>query len=208
MSSASPNKENLVIVNTRVANLASVAFAFRRLGVEPVISADPEVIRNADRVVLPGVGTAEAAMRALHEIDLVSTLQSLTQPVLGICLGMQMLTRYSTETRAAEPVPALGVIPTHIERLRSQAGLPLPHMGWNRTEVTDHPLFEGLEQPWFYFVHSFVAPVDGATIASCDYGQPFAAAIANGNFLGVQFHPERSGADGARVLQNFLEFTC
>jgi len=88
MSSASPNKENLVIVNTRVANLASVAFAFRRLGVEPVISADPAIIRNADRVVLPGVGTAEAAMRALHEIDLVSTLQSLTQPVLGICLGM------------------------------------------------------------------------------------------------------------------------
>lgn len=200
---------SLVIVNTRCANLASVDFAFKRLGVEPVISADPEVIRKAERVVLPGVGTASAAMRELEVLQLVGTLQRLSQPLLGICLGMQMLTRSSSEQRGGADLSCLGVIHGAVERLQDKANMPLPHMGWNRTQVSDHPLFKGFsDDPYFYYVHSFAAPVGPSTIASCEYTQPFSAAIAQNNFMGVQFHPERSGAAGAQVLQNFLEIAC
>lgn len=248
---------NLVIVNTRVANLASVDFAFRRLGITPTISADPAVIKAASHVVLPGVGTAGAAMRSLESLGLVPLLQALTQPVLGICLGMQMLTERSAEvgkgsliaaqtaeiTAAAEAesaaaiakgsaasatsdgqvltstptslsyVNCIGVIPGSIERMQAAANMPLPHMGWNETSTVNeqgeqHPIFKGLEQPWFYYVHSFAAPIGASTIATCEYSMPFSAAIAHNNFIGVQFHPERSGVDGARVLQNFLEFSC
>ena len=207
---------NLVIVNTRVANLASVDFAFQRLGINATISADPAVIRAASHVVLPGVGTAGAAMRSLAALELIPVLQQLTQPVLGICLGMQMLTTSSAEVSsksASQHISCLGVIPGTIERLPAAANLPLPHMGWNQTQVQQadgscHPIFAGLAQPWFYYVHSFAAPVGPSTIAECQYGSPFAAAIAHNNFIGVQFHPERSGADGERVLQNFLELTC
>lgn len=200
----------LVIVNTRCANLASVDFAFRRLGVVPTISADPQVIRAATHVVLPGVGTASAAMRALHELNLVEVLRQLTQPVLGICLGMQMLTHSSSEQRGGQALPCLGVIPTRIERLTTKGALPLPHMGWNATEVSEHPLFKGFgnSTPYFYYVHTYAAPVDTYTIARCDYTQSFAAAIGQDNFMGVQFHPERSGEAGARVLHNFLEVSC
>ncbi|MCC5878646.1 MAG: imidazole glycerol phosphate synthase subunit HisH [Idiomarina sp.] len=200
----------LVIVNTNCANLASVDFAFKRLGVTPVISADPKVIRSATHVVLPGVGTASAAMRALHELQLIDVLRSLTQPVLGICLGMQMLARSSSEQRGGEPLPCLGVVPTDVIRLRNKDDMPLPHMGWNATQVTEHPLFKGFAgtQPYFYYVHTYAAPADESAIATCDYTQPFAAAIAYKNFMGVQFHPERSGDAGAKVLQNFLEIPC
>ncbi|WP_194755305.1 imidazole glycerol phosphate synthase subunit HisH [Aliidiomarina indica] len=198
---------SLVIVNTRVANLASVDFAFRRLGVTPIISADPEIIRNAERVVLPGVGTAAAAMRSLHGLALVDTLRSLTQPMLGVCLGMQMLTESSDES-ASGRIDCLGVIPGSIERMTTAKHKPLPHMGWNQTQVGDHPLFAGLQDPWFYYVHSYAAPVSEFTIAKCEYTQAFSGAIARDNFMGVQFHPERSGSDGARVLKNFLELSC
>lgn len=200
----------LVIVNTSCANLASVDFAFRRLGVMPIISADPQVIRAATHVVLPGVGTASAAMRALHELSLVDVLRNLTQPVLGICLGMQMLTDTSSEQRGGQPLPCLGVVGTQIKRLKNRGALPLPHMGWNATEVSEHPLFKGFGStaPYFYYVHAYAAPVDAYTIASCEYTQPFAAAIGQNNFMGVQFHPERSGEAGAQVLQNFLEISC
>ena len=262
---------NLVIVNTRVANLASVDFAFRRLGITPTISADPAVIKAASHIVLPGVGTAGAAMRSLESLGLVPILQALTQPVLGICLGMQMLTERSAEvgkgsliaaqtaeitaaaeaqsaaattkgaaartkaaagrtkravattTRAGEVltstptslsyVNCIQVIPGSIERMQAAANMPLPHMGWNKTSTVNeqseqHPIFKGLAQPWFYYVHSFAAPIGSSTIATCEYSMPFSAAIAHNNFIGVQFHPERSGVDGARVLQNFLEFSC
>lgn len=200
----------LVIVNTRCANLASVDFAFKRLGVSAVISADPAVIRSASHVVLPGVGTASAAMRALNELKLVEVLRGLTQPVLGICLGMQMLTDASSEQSDGELLNCLGVIPTQVERLRNQGDMPLPHMGWNATQISDHPLFKGLSgtQPYFYYLHTYAAPADEWAIASCNYTQAFAAAIAQGNFMGVQFHPERSGKAGAQVLQNFLEIRC
>ncbi|RUO35344.1 imidazole glycerol phosphate synthase subunit HisH [Aliidiomarina sanyensis] len=201
---------SLVIVNTRVANLASVDFAFQRFGVHATISADPAIIRAAERVVLPGVGTAGAAMRSLQSLELVNVLRELEQPVLGICLGMQMLAESSHESQGAQdkPTPCLGVIPTQIERLHDDGRHPLPHMGWNQTQVSEHPLFRGLNNPWFYYVHSFAAPVNDSAIAACDYTQPFAAAIAHKNFMGVQFHPERSGHDGAQVLKNFLEISC
>lgn len=213
---------SLVIVNTRVANLSSVKFAFERLGVNPVVSADPEVIRNAERVVLPGVGTAPAAMRSLQELGLVETIQQLTQPVLGICLGMQILCESSTEGTAegaGQTTDCLSLIPAQVCKLKNKEQLPLPHMGWNQTQVSNHPLFKGLNNPWFYFVHSFAVPVTGPvtgsaaeagsiTIAEAEYTQRFSAAIANKNFMGVQFHPERSGKDGAKVLSNFLELTC
>ena len=201
----------LAIVNTRCANLASVKFAFQRLDVEPTITAEPEDLLRAEHVVLPGVGTASEAMSALHELEVVEVLQQRQLPTLGICLGMQLLTSRSFEKKRSDTdayIPCLNLIDTEVMRLQTVSGLPLPHMGWNATEVSTHPLFTGLKKPYFYYVHSFAAPVSGATIAACDYGQTFSAAIANRNVMGVQFHPERSGAAGARVLKNFLEMSC
>lgn len=205
----------LAIVNTRCANLASVKYAFERLGEQPLITADSKQLQNAERVVLPGVGTAHEAMSALQELELVDTLQALTQPVLGICLGMQMLTQQSYETKRKDTrvtIPCLNVIDTEVHKLanseQQRQPLTLPHMGWNKTEVTSHPLFKGLHDPYFYYVHSFAVPENNNTIASCDYGQRFSAAIAQNNFMGVQFHPERSGPAGATVLKNFMEFQC
>ncbi|RTE87618.1 MULTISPECIES: imidazole glycerol phosphate synthase subunit HisH [Gammaproteobacteria] len=201
----------LAIVNTRCANLASVKYAFERLGETPVVTANSEQLKNAERVVLPGVGTASEAMNALQELELIGTLKGLTQPVLGICLGMQILTELSYETKRKDSrttIPCLNVIPAEVQKLANLDKLPLPHMGWNKTEVTSHPLFNGLQDPYFYYVHSFAVPETGNTIASCEYGQKFSAAIAKNNFMGVQFHPERSGPAGSVVLKNFMEFPC
>ncbi|RUO61443.1 imidazole glycerol phosphate synthase subunit HisH [Pseudidiomarina marina] len=197
-------QQNLVIVDTACANLSSVRFAFERLGVTPDVTADAARIAAADRVILPGVGTAQAAMRNLQRLELVETLQSLQQPVLGICLGMQLLTDWSAEGE----VNCLGVIPAQTVRL--QAGeLPLPHMGWNTVSaVGDNPLLRNMDaEAWFYFVHSFAVAKDDSTIAQCRYGQEFAAMIRHKNYFGAQFHPERSGQAGAQLLKNFLELT-
>ncbi|MDX1705151.1 imidazole glycerol phosphate synthase subunit HisH [Pseudidiomarina sp.] len=195
---------NLVIIDTACANLTSVRFAIERLGGTPQVTADPEHIKNADRVILPGVGTARAAMRNLEQLDLAPVIRELQQPVLGICLGMQLLTDWSAEGN----VDCLGVIPARTERLQI-ADLPLPHMGWNTLQdAADNPLTRGLERdPWCYFVHSFAVAPDGYSIANTSYGQTFAAMIRNRNFFGAQFHPERSGKTGARILKNFLELT-
>lgn len=196
---------HLVIVDTACANLSSVRFAFERLGVTPEVTADANRIRNADKVILPGVGTAQAAMRNLQQLELVSVLQQLEQPVLGICLGMQLLTDWSAEG----DVNCLGVIPARTLRMQAEQ-LPLPHMGWNTVQATqDNPLLANMSdaQAWFYFVHSFAVAPDSATIATCDYGQTFAAMIRHNNYFGAQFHPERSGAAGAQLLKNFLELT-
>jgi glutamine amidotransferase len=195
-----------VIIDTGCANLSSVRFAFERLNANIVVSADFDVIRSASRVVLPGVGTAGAAMAALKSKDLIELIKSLTQPVMGVCLGMQMLASLSNEYggRGTQAIECLGLIPTEIGDLDSK-GLPLPHMGWNQITVSDHPLFAGIENgSYVYFVHGYRAPISEYTLASSNYGEDFSAAIGKDNFFGVQFHPEKSATVGAKILQNFL----
>jgi glutamine amidotransferase len=200
-----------VIVDTGCANLASVKFAVERLGYPVTITDDVALIQSADKVILPGVGTANHAMANIKAKNLVSVLQNLTQPVLGFCLGMQLMTESSTEGNTDDDitrniVPCLNLIPTKIEPLKAQENR-LPHMGWNTlTQVSDHPIFKGISAgDYFYFVHSFAAPISDYTIASCEYGTSFSAAIAKENFIGCQFHPERSSALGSKIIKNFLE---
>lgn len=196
-------KPNVVILNTGCANLTSVEFALKRLGFAPIISDVPSIVKAADKVLLPGVGTAQAAMQELAKRDLIELIQSLTQPVLGICLGMQLLTQFSEETQG---VDLLKIIETDTQ-LMKPAGLPIPHCGWNTlTSISDHPLFNGItEESYFYFVHSYSVPVGSHTLAASEYGGAFSASIGHDNFFGVQFHPERSGQAGARLLKNFIE---
>ncbi|RPA36135.1 imidazole glycerol phosphate synthase subunit HisH [Shewanella vesiculosa] len=207
VSNASSSTNDLtVIIDTGCANLSSVRFAFERLNANVLVSADFDVIRSAARVVLPGVGTAGAAMDALKQKHLIELIKSLTQPVMGVCLGMQMLASLSNEHggRSERNITCLGLVPTDIGDLDSK-GLPLPHMGWNQIEVSDHPLFVGIENgSYVYFVHSYRAPISEYTLASSTYGESFSAAIGKGNFFGVQFHPEKSAKVGAQILQNFL----
>lgn len=192
---------DVVIVNTDCANLASVKYALERLGITPTISDDSARIKQADKVILPGVGSARAAMRNLQQKQLVEPLQQLTQPVLGICLGMQLLGLRSAEG----DVDCLGVIPCITERLAC-ANLPSPHMGWNQLLATrEHPLTRSLTAPSYcYFVHSYAVPVGDYTLATSSYPQPFSAMIGANNFYGMQFHPERSSAVGERLLADFL----
>jgi glutamine amidotransferase len=197
------NKPQLVIVDTGCANITSVFCALQRLGAEVQISADPAVISAAEKVIIPGVGTAKQAMANIDAKGLRSTLQQLTQPVLGICLGMQLLTEHSAEGDVA----CLGLIPGQVAPLEAK-GLRLPHMGWNTLQVesSTHPLLQGVTvADYVYFVHSFAVQPSNYMLASCDYGSLFAAVIGRRNFLGMQFHPERSGKVGARLLQNFLQ---
>ena len=198
----------LAIIDSGGANISSVKHALRRLGADPVFTADADVIRSAERVILPGVGAASAAMSRLRELDLVQMIRQLQQPVLGICLGMQLLFEKSDEAWKDEnAVECLGIIPGTLKKLKPSAGVRVPHMGWNTTKiVSDDPLLAGLpEHPWFYFVHSYRAPIGSSTIASCDHGETFAAIVRRGNFFGAQFHPERSARSGAKLLANFLE---
>jgi len=192
----------LAIVDSGGANIASVRFALERLGVQSELTADLAIIRAAKRVILPGVGSAPEGMRRLRERGLVDCVRSLTQPVLGICLGMQLL----FESSAEGDTPSLGLIPGRVALLPESPGITVPHMGWNNLTIRrDTPLLHGFDATTrFYFVHSFAGPVNEFTLASCEHGTAFAAVVQRGNFSGVQFHPERSGAAGARLLQNFL----
>ena len=194
---------NVVILDTGCANLSSVNYAIQRLGYQPVVSRDADVVLRADKLFLPGVGTAQAAMDQLEQRDLVDLIKACTQPVLGICLGMQLLASSSEESGG---VPTLGIIDTPVIKMEDR-GLPLPHMGWNQvTANADSHLFRGIaDDAYFYFVHGYAMPVCTDTIAQANYGEPFTAAVAKDNFFGVQFHPERSGAAGAQLLKNFLE---
>lgn len=194
---------NVVVLDTGCANLHSVKSAIARHGYEPVVSREPEVVLRADKLFLPGVGTAQAAMDKLIERDLIELIKACTQPVLGICLGMQLLGRHSEETHG---VDLLGIIDQDVPKM-TDFGLPLPHMGWNRVyPKAGDRLFSGIEDgTYFYFVHSYAMPVNEYTIAQCHYGEAFTAAVRKDNFYGVQFHPERSGAAGAQLLKNFLE---
>jgi glutamine amidotransferase len=197
----------IVIIDTGCANLSSVKFAVERLGYEVTVSKDPQILQQADKLFLPGVGTAKEAMANLIERNLVEQIKNLKQPVLGICLGMQMLADASEEGFGDQPIiDTLGIVKGHIQKMEV-APLRSPHMGWNQvTAKADNPLFKDIpENSYFYFVHSYALPVTEDTIASCDYGAPFTAAVNKDNFYGVQFHPERSGKAGAQLLKNFLE---
>jgi glutamine amidotransferase len=193
---------NVVIIASGGANIASLQFALHRLGTSSAISANARTIRQASHVILPGVGAAAHAMSLLKQRNLESLIPSLQQPVLGICLGMQLLFEASDEGAAQ----CLGIIPGRAARLPCDSTHPVPHMGWNTLKI-DRPgaLLDGLqEDDYAYFVHSYALPPSSATIASSDYGHPFSACVQWRNFFGAQFHPERSAKVGARLLQNFL----
>ncbi len=194
----------IAIIDSGGANIASVRFALERLGVDSLLTADPAVISAAERVILPGVGAAPVAMALLARAGLVECIRGLTQPVLGICLGMQLLFERSEEG----DTPLLGLVGGTCGAFDPGMGLTVPHMGWNRLLPRGegrHPLLSGVEDgAHVYFVHSYAAPVSADTVASCSYGVDFTALVARGNFMGAQFHPERSGPVGARILGNFL----
>jgi glutamine amidotransferase len=193
---------SIAVVDSGGANISSVMHALKRLGTEPVFTADAGAIRSADRVILPGVGAAGRAMQVLEQHDLVSVIRSLRQPVLGVCLGMQLLFESSEEDDAG----LLGLIPARLARIPQRKGLRIPHMGWNAIEnLQANELTSGLDGKWFYFVHSYAAPIGSWTLSTSRHGQPFSAIVQHKNFFGAQFHPERSASAGALLLRNFLE---
>ncbi len=193
-------------MDTGVANLASVKFAFERLEATPTISADPSVISAADRVIIPGVGAAPAAMENITRRGLTEVLQGLTQPVMGICLGMQII--FETLDEGGQGIKGLGLIPGTVGKLHT-GDLPSPHMGWNTLEpIKDDPILDGISsEDHAYFVHSYAAPISHATLATSTYGLIFSAVVRHKNVWGCQFHPERSSQTGARILSNFLKVT-
>ena len=195
---------SLVIVDTGVANLSSVKFAFDRLGVDAVISDQADIITSAARVILPGVGAAPYAMKTINAKGLTPVLQSLKQPVMGICLGMQLI--FETLEEGGTPVKGLGLVPGSVKALNTK-DLPSPHMGWNTlNKLKDDPLLDGIEEnDYAYFVHSFAAPVSDITLAASSYGTTFSAIVRHKNVYGCQFHPERSSRVGSKILDNFLK---
>lgn len=191
----------VALVDSGGANIGSLTHALARLGVAAELTTDPEVIRTAERVILPGVGAAAPAMARLRALALCEVLRSLAQPVLGVCLGMQLLCAHSEEG----DVDGLGVIDAPVVRLAPAGGLRLPHVGWNRVSAHGAPRpSAGAAAGWAYFLHGYAVPVCAATLATCEYGGVFSAAIGRGNFTGVQYHPEKSAAFGAAVLGRFL----
>jgi len=196
------SERRIVIVANGGANIASLQFALQRLEAASVVSADAAQIRAASHVILPGVGAAADAMSRLRGNRLDSLIPTLQQPVLGICLGMQLLYEASQEGDAR----CLGIIPGRAALLERSADRPVPHMGWNTLEIRRPcALLEGLaDGDYAYFVHSYALGVSAATVASTGYGAPFSACVQWRNFYGAQFHPERSAAVGARLLGNFL----
>ena len=194
---------SVVLVDAGGTNIGSVRYALQRLGVDAALTADAATIRAADKVILPGVGAAGPGMARLRELGLAELLCSLKQPVLGVCLGMQLLCAHSEEG----DTECLGLIPASVRRFSEAPDLRVPHMGWNLLSAKQaHPLLAGLgDDEQAYFVHSYAVPVSDWTLASSDYGEAFSAVIARDNYYGMQFHPERSAAVGAKLLRNFLE---
>lgn len=197
-----PRSASVAIVDGGGANIASLLFALERLGVPGQLTADEAVIRAASHVILPGVGAAHGAMERLRKTGLDELIPRLTQPVLGICLGMQLLFQSSEE----EATQCLGVLPGSAHRFAPIPGRPVPHMGWNQVlALRSSPLLAQIpDQAYFYFVHSYAVKISSVTVGSTDYGWPFSALVERDNFMATQFHPERSGPLGAQLLSNFL----
>lgn len=196
---------SVAVIKLGVGNTASVMFALERLGAAAELTDDAARIAEAERVILPGVGAAAAAMQLLDS-RLRQVLRQFPRPLLGICLGQQLLYDFSQEGDVA----GLGLLAGDVTALKPTPRLPIPHMGWSALQFErETALFEGVASgEYAYFVHSYACPVDDATVATADYGRSFSAAVARGNVFGCQFHPERSGAVGARVLSNFLALPC
>ena len=202
------SKQKVTIIDTGVANLSSVLFAMNRLDADCIISARENDIRNADKLILPGVGSAVAAMKSIRERHLDDLIVNVHQPLLGICLGMQMLASFSEESmsQGTDAVKCLGIVDGGV-RLMKVPGLVLPHMGWDQVDHDGScPLFKDIPSgSYFYYVHSYALDVTGHTAATTTYGQTFSAVVNRDNFFGTQFHPEKSGPIGHKLLKNFLD---
>lgn len=191
---------NIAIVKYNAGNIRSVTYALQRLGIEPCITDDAETLHSADKVIFPGVGEASTAMKYLKQRGLEKILPALKQPVLGVCLGLQLMCRHSQENDTT----CLGIFDAEVKRFPPKD--KVPHMGWNRIENMKGPMFEGLNgESYLYYVHSYYAEVSPFTIAETNYIAPYSAALQKDNFYALQAHPEKSGKDGARILENFLK---
>ena len=196
----------VAVVKLGVGNTASVLFALERLGARAALTDDPAAVAEAERIILPGVGAAAHAMAQLERRGLRDVLRAFPRPLLGICLGQQILFERSEEGDAR----GLGLMPGAVTGLPASPQAISPHMGWSKLSPTrDHPLLDDVRDgDYAYFVHSYVCPLSADTLAQARYGAPFAAMVARDNVMGCQFHPERSGAAGARILANFLSLPC
>lgn len=194
---------SIAVIKYNAGNIRSVDCALRRLGVEAVITADEKALMAADKVIFPGVGEAETTMRHLRDTGLDELIKRLRQPVLGICVGMQLMCRSSEEGSA----DCLGIFDVDVKRFVPQRHEDkVPHIGWNTLEHTQGALFQGINpEPYVYFVHSYYVPLNAHTIAQTNYMQPFSAALQKDNYYATQFHAEKSGLVGERILKNFLE---
>ncbi len=191
---------SVVIINYNAGNVQSVTHAMNRLGVEPVLSADPETILSADKVIFPGVGEASTAMHFLKERKLDVLIKALKQPVFGVCLGLQLMCKHSEENNTE----CLGIFDVEVKKFEPK--LKVPQMGWNTLEQMNSPLFNDLpSEPYVYYVHSYYAQLSTETIAVTDYVNPFSAALHKDNFYALQAHPEKSGKVGEKILANFLQ---
>ncbi len=189
----------VVIIKYNAGNVQSVTYALNRLGVVPLISNEPEVIKSADYVIFPGVGEASTAMRYLKERNLDRLIKDLKQPVFGVCLGLQLMCNHSEENNTN----CLGIFDVAVKRFPKD--LKVPQMGWNTIEERSSPLFDGLPpEAYVYYVHSFYAEISTSTIAQTNYILPFSAALQKDNFYALQAHPEKSGKVGEHILKNFL----
>jgi len=191
----------VVIIKYNAGNIRSVLFALERIGVQAVVTDDPELIRAADRVIFPGVGEASSAMQYLSEKGLDQLIQSLTQPVLGICLGMQLMCSFSEENNT----PCMGIFKEKVKRFPEKAGFKIPQIGWNNISGLKSDLFAGIdEDAYMYFVHGYYVEACNDAIARTNYVAEYSSAIHKDNFYAVQFHPEKSGVVGQRILENFI----